>query len=203
MVRTGLYFAALPASLSATCFWLGWVPAGILLAGLAAFILFFFRDPERTIPDMPGAIVSPADGRVLSVDEVEWEGTSRTRISIFLSVFNVHVNRVPIAGKIVKAEYRRGRFHIASRSVASSENEQNEITVEGERTTVVFRQIAGLIARRIEFWCEVGDEMARGQRVGMIRFGSRTEILFDPAYRARVRPGETVYGGSTVLAVRP
>ena len=203
MVRTGFYFAAPVAVLSAGSFWLEWMSASLLLAGLAAFILFFFRDPKRTIPDIPGAIVSPADGRVLSIDEAEWQGKSFMRISIFLSIFNVHVNRAPIAGRITNAEYRHGSFHVASRNVASSENEQNEITMEGEGTTVVFRQIAGLIARRIEFWSKVGDEMSRGERVGMIRFGSRTEILFDPAYRTKVRPGDTVYGGSTVLAVRP
>ena len=202
MVRTGFYFAAPPAALSALCFWLGWSAACFALAALAAFVLFFFRDPERDIPDRPGAIVSPADGRVLTIDAAEFEGTPLTRISIFLSVFSVHVNRAPIAGRIVEANYRPGRFHVASRDAASRENEQNEIRMEGEGTTVVFRQIAGLIARRIEFWRKVGDEMSRGERVGMIRFGSRTEILFDPAYELRVKPGDTVYGGSTILAVR-
>lgn len=202
MVRTGFYFALPPALLSLLSIWLAWFVAAGFLLGLAAFVLFFFRDPERAIPGLPGAIVSPADGCVLSVEAAEWAGEPRTRISIFLSLFDVHVNRVPIAGRIVEADYRPGRFHIASRRQAGEENEQNVITIRGEGTTVVFKQIAGILARRIEFWRRVGDEMTRGERVGMIRFGSRAEIFFDPGYKPRVKPGDAVRGGSTVLAVR-
>jgi phosphatidylserine decarboxylase len=200
MVRTGWYFAALPAALAGLLVWQQWWAAAGALASLTLFILFFFRDPERAIPAEPGAIVSPADGRVLSVEASEWEGEPRTRISIFLSIFNVHVNRAPIAGKVTNLSYQPGRFHVASKELAGERNEQNVITMEGEGTRVVFKQIAGLIARRIEFWRKTGDDLARGERVGMIRFGSRTEILFDPAYTVQVKPGDTVHGGASVLA---
>ncbi|HXE74651.1 MAG TPA: phosphatidylserine decarboxylase family protein [Candidatus Xenobia bacterium] len=200
MIRTGYVFASVPALLGALLLWLGWwIPAGVLLA-LAAFILFFFRDPERQIPAATGAIVSPADGRVLAVDQVVPGGRPLTRISIFLSLFDVHVNRAPIAGRIAEVLYRPGKFHIASQPQASWENEQNEVVMEGEGTRVVFRQIAGLLARRIEFWKKTGDELARGERLGMIRFGSRVEVFFEPRYRVRVQPGEHVRGGSTILA---
>jgi phosphatidylserine decarboxylase len=200
MVRTGWYFAALPAALAGLLVWQQWWAAAGALASLTLFILFFFRDPERAIPAEPGAIVSPADGRVLSVEASEWEGEPRTRISIFLSIFNVHVNRAPIAGKITNLSYQPGRFHVASKEVAGERNEQNVITMEGEGTRVVFKQIAGLIARRIEFWRKTGDDLARGERVGMIRFGSRTEILFDPAYTVRVKPGDTAAPGNLPAA---
>jgi phosphatidylserine decarboxylase len=202
MVRIGFAFASVPAAAGATLLWLGWWIAGGALLALAAFVLFFFRDPERRIPQEPGVIVSPADGWVLSVEEASRNGAQTTRISIFLSLFDVHVNRAPIAGRIVSAEYRPGKFHIASLDRASVENEQNEVIMEGEGTRVVFRQIAGVLARRIEFWRKPGDELARGQRVGMIRFGSRVEVFFEPRYRPRVKKGEHVRGGASILAQR-
>jgi len=202
MIRTGFYFAAGPGLVGALFAWLGWWGPAVLFFALAAFVLFFFRDPERAVPTAPGAIVSPADGRVLTVDQTSLEGRSQTRISIFLSVFDVHVNRAPIAGRIGAVQYRPGRFHVASREAASRENEQNEVALEGEGTRVVFRQIAGILARRIEFWKRLGDQLERGQRVGMIRFGSRTEVFFEPHYRVQVRPGEHVKGGATILAIR-
>lgn len=202
MVRTGWYFASLPAALAGLFFWFEWWAAGGFSSALALFVLYFFRDPDRTIPATPGAIVSPADGRVLAVETSGWNGEPRTKISIFLSVMNVHVNRAPIAGRIIDTSYQPGRFHVASTDAAGENNEQNIVTIEGEGTRVVFKQIAGMLARRIEFWRRVGDELARGERVGMIRFGSRTEIFFDPGYTVQVRPGDTVHGGSTVLALK-
>ena len=202
IVRTGYFFAAAPALAGALAVVLGWQIAGAALLALAVFILFFFRDPERAIPAEPGVLVSPADGRVLGVEEIELEGRAVTRVSIFLSIFDVHVNRAPIAGRVSAVRYQRGRFHVASQPAASEENEMNEVAVEGEGTRVVFRQIAGLIARRIEFWSRMGEELARGQRVGLIRFGSRVEVFFEPAYRAQVSAGARVHGGSSVLAAR-
>jgi len=202
MVRIGYAFASVPTAAGALLLWLGWWIAGGALLALAAFVLFFFRDPEREIPDAPGAIVSPADGWVLSIGEASVNGTTQSRITIFLSLFDVHVNRAPIAGRIASAEYRRGKFLVASRARASRENEQNEITMDGEGTVVVFRQIAGVLARRIEFWKKPGDVLARGERVGMIRFGSRVEVFFEPRFRARVKPGDHVRGGSSILAQR-
>lgn len=202
MVRTGFFYASVPALTGVLLLWPGWWWAAGVLLGLAAFVLFFFRDPEREITSAPGAIVSPADGRVLAVEATTRDGRPRTRVSIFLSLFDVHVNRAPIAGTITAVRYRPGKFHIASRAAASHENEQNEITLEGEGTCVVFKQIAGILARRIEFWKKPGDTVERGQRVGMIRFGSRVEVFFAPCYRVRVESGEHVQGGSSILALR-
>jgi len=202
MVRTGYYFAVPPALAGLLFSWLGLWGLATIFFLLAGFALYFFRDPERTIPGTSGAIVSPADGRVLSVDQTGLEGVSHTRITIFLSVFDVHVNRAPIGGRVEAVDYRKGRFHMASHDHAGRENEQNQVTLAGEGTRVVFRQIAGILARRIEFWKKVGDQLERGQRLGMIRFGSRVEIFFPPHYRPQVRPGDHVQGGSTILAIR-
>ena len=202
IVRTGFFYAGVPAVPAVVLLWLGWwVAAGFCLA-LAAFVLFFFRDPERVVTAAPGAVVSPADGRVLAVDTATLNGGQQMHVSIFLSLFDVHVNRAPIAGTVREVNYRPGKFHIASRAQAGRENEQNEVMVEGEGTRVVFRQIAGVLARRIEFWQKRGDQLERGQRVGMIRFGSRVEIFFPPCYRVQVKAGEHVRGGSSVLAIR-
>lgn len=192
----------MPTLAAAVLLWLGWwIAAGFGLA-LAAFVLFFFRDPERVVTAAPGAIVSPADGRVLAVDTATLNGGRQTHVSIFLSLFDVHVNRSPIAGTVRQVDYRPGKFHVASWTPASRENERNEIVVEGEGTRVVFRQIAGILARRIEFWQKPGDRLERGQRVGMIRFGSRVEIFFPCCYQVQVKAGEHVRGGSSVLATR-
>lgn len=186
----------------AAALWWGWWLVGAALLLLAAFVLYFFRDPERVVPMEPGAVVSPADGRVLAVESADLRGRPHTRVSIFLSLFDVHVNRAPIAGRITGVEHRPGKFHIASRQEASRENEQNEVTIEGEGTQVVFKQIAGILARRIEFWAKSGDQLERGQRVGLIRFGSRVEVFLEPCYRVQVGPGGRVRGGSSVLATR-
>ncbi|MGH9702688.1 MAG: phosphatidylserine decarboxylase family protein, partial [Candidatus Acidiferrales bacterium] len=173
--------------------------AGILLL-LGAFVLYFFRDPERTIPSDPASIVSPADGHVMEVLEEPLEGLPGRRISIFLSVFDVHVNRVPVAGVIRRIEYRKGRFYAAMRGRASAENEQNMIRISSLQGEVVFKQIAGWIARRILCWKSEGDQVARGERVGMIRFGSRVDIWMPPGVEILVRRGQRVAGGSSVLA---
>ncbi|MGH9862467.1 MAG: phosphatidylserine decarboxylase family protein [Candidatus Acidiferrales bacterium] len=202
MVRTGFYFASGPVLVAGVAAWRGWWAAGAVFFLLGAFVLYFFRDPERRVPMTPGAVVSPADGRVMSINNINEHQPTRTQISIFLSLFDVHVNRSPIAGSIASVRYRPGRFHVASREEAGRENEQNEVTVEGEGTQVTFRQIAGLLARRIEFWPRPGDALERGQRVGMIRFGSRVEVLLEPGYRVLVNPGEHVRGGSSIVAIR-
>lgn len=202
MIRTGLTFAALPAVAGALLGWQGWWVPSIALLGVAGFILFFFRDPERAVPTTPGAIVAPADGRVLKVEEVTLDGGAYTQVSIFLSLFDVHVNRAPIGGTIARVRYRPGKFHVASGRHASRENEQNEVVLEGDGLRVVFRQIAGILARRIEFWKKPGDAVVRGQRLGMIRFGSRAEVVFDRRCRLQVKPGEHVRAGSTILAIR-
>jgi phosphatidylserine decarboxylase len=167
---------------------------------LALFLLWFFRDPERAIPDSPGAVVSPADGKITDVSWVTENGEKRARISIFLSVFDVHVNRSPIAGIIREVRYRRGKFLNAMNEASAEQNEQNIVRMEGDAQTVIFKQIAGLLARRIVFHPKVGDRLERGQRVGLIKFGSRTDILLNSNAKLQVKVGDRVRGGASVLA---
>jgi phosphatidylserine decarboxylase len=201
MVRDGIYYGL---AFIAAAVLVGWLTLPILAAIpvlLAAFFLWFFRDPERAIPAAQGAIVSPADGKVTDVSVVEQNGGRRTRVSIFLSVFNVHVNRSPSAGVITDVKYKTGQFRNAMNAVSAEFNEQNVVTVEGERGTVVFKQIAGLLARRIVFNKKIGDHVALGERVGLIKFGSRVDVFFAADVEMRVRVGDNVKGGSSVLAV--
>ena len=198
MVRDGIYYAAalIVAGLGLTYVASWFVALPMFL--LAAFCLYFFRDPNRTVPD--GAVaVSPADGRVVSLKATDAGGT---RVSIFLNIFDVHVNRTPIAGKITDVEYQPGRFLVASREDASTANEQNVITVEGDGTRVVFKQIAGLIARRIVCWKKTGDVVRAGERIGLIKFGSRVDVFFGPEWDVTVNVRERVSGGSSVIARR-
>ena len=171
---------------------------GLPLYILAAFCLYFFRDPERAIPAGPVA-VSPADGKVVAVKR---ESATQTRISIFLNIFDVHVNRAPIGGTIAEVHYRKGQFHVASREESSAENEQNEVSVRGEGTCVVFKQIAGLIARRIVFTKQMGDLVTKGERVGLIKFGSRVDVLLGPEWEIIVQPGARVLAGTSAIARR-
>src|SRR4029077_2703735 len=164
------------------------------------FFLWFFRDPERVIPDSAGAVVSPADGKVTDVSSILVNGTARTRISIFLSVFDVHVNRSPMAGVIREVRYQKGKYLNAMNPASAEHNEQNAVTLEGGGQTIVFKQIAGLLARRIVFTKKVGDRVARGERVGLIKFGSRTDVVLDRSADVQVKVGDRVKGGSSVLA---
>jgi phosphatidylserine decarboxylase len=200
MVRDG-YFYALPLILAAVLIsWLTHPLWALPVVFLAAFCLWFFRDPERVVTQVAGAIVSPGDGKVTDVSNVMLAGAERKRISIFLNVFNVHVNRSPIAGTIREVRYQKGKFVNAMDANSAEENEQNIVTVEGEGHTVVFKQIAGLIARRIVFTKKVGDIVARGERVGLIKFGSRVDVLMEPHVQIAVKVGDHVRGASTVLA---
>ena len=203
MVRDGYFYGAGGILAAAVIAWLAAWPYAIPVLLLAAFCLWFFRDPERVIPAEAGAVVSPADGKVTDVTATELDGRPHTRISIFLSVFDVHVNRSPIAGVITKVEYRPGRFHNALSTVSAVKNEQNIVTVEGDGHRVVFKQIAGILARRIVFTKKLGDRVERGERVGLIKFGSRTDVLLDAAADVHVVVGERVRGGSSVLAHLP
>ena len=198
MVRDGLYYGAglTTAGVLVSALVQPW--SGLPLFVLAAFCLYFFRDPEREIPGGPVA-VSPADGKVVVVRP---EGASSTRISIFLNIFDVHVNRTPIAGTITDVKYRKGRFLVASKEVASVQNEQNTVVVEGNGTRVVFSQIAGLIARRIVFNKRQGDQVSAGERIGMIKFGSRMDVVLGPEWDIVVQEGMHVAAGSSVLARR-
>src|SRR5579863_4159820 len=197
MVRDGIYYGAALTSGGVLISYISQPWFGLPLFILAAFCLYFFRDPERTVPSGPVA-VSPADGKVVAVRA---EG-SGTRISIFLNIFDVHVNRTPIAGTITGVLYQKGRFLVASKELASAQNEQNTVVVEGGGTRVVFKQIAGLIARRIVFSKKPGDMVAAGERVGLIKFGSRVDVELGPEWEIVVREGMRVSAGSSVLARR-
>jgi phosphatidylserine decarboxylase len=200
MVRDGYFYAG---PLIAAGILLGWLasPAwAVVPCLLAVFFLWFFRDPERAIPQEAGAVVAPGDGKVTDVSTVLLGNERQTRISIFLSVFDVHVNRSPIAGVIRDVRYQRGQFLNAMNKVSAEQNEQNIVTMEGDCQRVVFKQIAGLLARRIVFYPKVGDRLERGQRVGLIKFGSRVDVLLDASARVKVKVGDRVKGGASVLA---
>ena len=202
MVRDGLlYGAALLVVAGVVWFashllWLAAIP--VLLA---AFFLWFFRDPSRTVPQGAGLVVSPADGKVEEADWIETTAGSRVRVTIFLNVFDVHVNRVPISGTVSLVEHREGQFLNAMKPESAVHNEQTLITIDGGEYSVSFKQIAGLLARRIVCRLKPGDRVERGQRMGLIKFGSRVDVLLPAAVQLRVKAGDRVKGGSSVLAV--
>ena len=204
MVRDGIFYA-LGFCIAAALIWLltqsVWVTAIPVL--FALFFLWFFRDPPRSIPSGTGEIVSPADGVVTEADWIETTGGSRYRISIFLNVFDVHVNRSPVAGTVKAVEYREGAFLNAMKPESGLLNEQTLVVIDAGDYDVSFKQIAGLLARRIVCKVKVGDRLERGQRVGMIKFGSRTDVLMPADVVPRVRIGMRVKGGSSILAVLP
>jgi phosphatidylserine decarboxylase len=203
MVRDGYYYGAALALVAALAGWrAGWQWA-IAPAVLGAFFLWFFRDPERVIPAENGLVVSPADGRVTAVAPAELDGAPLTRVSIFLNIFSVHVNRSPVAGTIESVEYRRGSFRNAMNSASSGENEQNVVTIRSEGQIIVFKQIAGLLARRIVFSKKIGDQVDRGERVGLIKFGSRTDVFLPRDATVQVKIGDCVHGGSSIVARLP
>lgn len=198
MVKDGFYYALPLGTAAILLSWLVQPLAGLPLLVVALFCLFFFRDPERAIPSGPVA-VSPADGKVVAV--LPLEGGQR-RVSIFLSPFDVHVNRCPIGGVITQVCYQRGKFQVASREEASAENEQNTLVVDDGQSQVVFKQIAGLIARRIVCDKKVGDRVQMGERFGLIKFGSRMDVILGPEWELAVARGDRVRAGSSVLARR-
>ena len=202
MVRDGYFYAAGCLLAAVLIAWLTHWPFALPLLLLAAFFLWFFRDPERFITTLPGAVVSPGDGKITDISPVTVKEKTLQRISIFLSVFDVHVNRSPIAGVIRDVHYQKGKFLNAMGANSAEENEQNIVTVEGDGTSVVFKQIAGLIARRIVFRKKPGDRVAAGERVGLIKFGSRVDVLFGPEWEIVVQPGMRVAAGSSILARR-
>ena len=198
IVLDGILYGLAFAAAGALVTWLlsPWFAIPLWLLGI--FCLYFFRDPERPIPGGPVA-VSPADGKVVAVKA---ESPVLQRLSIFLNIFDVHVNRTPIAGTVTDVKYQKGAFHVASLESCSTENEQNIVTVEGDGTRVVFKQIAGLIARRIVFRPKPGDHVAIGERIGLIKFGSRVDVLFGPEWEIVVKPGDRVSAASSVIARR-
>jgi phosphatidylserine decarboxylase len=206
--RTGLPFYAPPIAIGAAVLAIAPGSAiglgfGVVLVAAGAFSLYFFRDPERTIPADDAAVVSPADGTVVAVEDLDatphYEGKCR-RVSIFLSIFNVHINRAPYAGTVTAIAHQPGQFKNAMRADTTDCNEANTIQMRTDRGAMTVRQIAGLVARRIVCVCGVGDRVEKGRRMGMIRFGSRTELYLPPNTEICVRVKEKVYGGATVIA---
>jgi phosphatidylserine decarboxylase len=201
MVRDGIYYGLGLFVVAGLVAWLTVPALAAVPLLLAAFFLWFFRDPERRIPAVQGAIVSPADGKVTDISAVQEDGQRRTRISIFLNVFDVHVNRSPVSGVIEEIRYQKGKFGNAMSAASAEQNEQNVVTIGADAGRVVMKQIAGLLARRIVFTKKVGDRLERGERVGLIKFGSRTDVIFPADAEMKVRVGDRVKGGSTVLAI--
>ncbi len=204
MVRDGYIYGL---SLLVVAVLLAWATGnwawGIVPVLLAAFFLWFFRDPERTIPTGAGLIVSPGDGLVTETVTISTPEGEKQRISIFLNVFNVHVNRSPIGGVLSRVQYHKGKYLNAMNPASADRNEQNVVTVRGEGIEVTFKQIAGLIARRIVFNLREGDAVERGQRVGLIKFGSRVDVIVPAGAALKVTVGDKVKGGASVLAAMP
>lgn len=201
MVRDGYYygiaFGLVALMLRLLRFGWGWTAIPLLLA---LFFLWFFRDPERVIPQGPGLVVSPADGVVTEIARLETPAGARLRISIFLSVFDVHINRSPIGGVVTGLRYQKGRFGNALSAASAEQNEQNVAVIEGEGAEVTVKQIAGLLARRIVFTPLVGQRLQRGERIGMIKFGSRVDVLLPESARVLVARRDRVRGGASILA---
>lgn len=205
MVRDGYYYGFALVAVAVVVYLLtgGWAWAAIPLL-FAAFFLWFFRDPHREIPQGEGLVVSPADGKLTEIARVQTPGGERLRLSIFLSVFNVHVNRAPMAGTVLRVTYQRGLYLNAMNPDSAEKNEQNTVVLGTEDGyEISFKQIAGLLARRIVFTKREGDRVERGERVGLIKFGSRTDLLLPGDFEVLVQKGQRVKGGSTILARRP
>jgi phosphatidylserine decarboxylase len=204
MVRDGYIYGLSLIAVAAVLTWAtgnwAWGIAPVLLA---AFFLWFFRDPQRTIPVGDGLIVSPGDGLVTETVSINTPEGTRQRISIFLSVFDVHVNRSPISGVLSRVHYQKGQYLNAMNPASAERNEQNVVTVRGESFEITFKQIAGLLARRIVFNHAEGETVERGQRVGLIKFGSRVDVVIPAEAELKVKVGERVKGGSSVLAAMP
>ena len=203
MVKEGYWFGLPPLAVGVALLALRSPVAtlvGGLLVFLALFIFYFFRNPVRGIPMEPGVVVSPADGRVVVVKDEENAGRPGKRVSIFLAIWNVHVNRAPDAGTITRLEYKPGKFMAAWVEKASLDNEQNVFTLASEYGEIVFKQIAGWVARRVVSWKKTGDTVGRGELVGLVRFGSRVDLWLPEGAEMAVKVGDHVKGGSSVIA---
>lgn len=198
IAREGTLYIAIPAVFGAAATVFGWWHVGLLFSAIALFMAYFFRDPKRVPPSDSDVVVSPADGKVTRIESATAPG-GPTLISIFLSPLDVHINRSPIPGKIVDVVYSPGKFLMATNENASLVNEQNALTIQGEKITVVCKQIAGILARRIICWKRKGDQLKLGERFGMIKFSSRTDVLLPANVRVTVAEGDRVRGGVTVI----
>jgi len=202
----GWPFILTPAALALVIYWLRWPKAALAMGLLALFMAYFFRDPERVPPPASDAILAPADGKVVEVIPfTEWQGPGGeplTQVGIFLSPWDVHINRAPVAGTVEAVAYRPGTFQVAWAPAASLQNEQTLIHLRTAGGDLWMKQVAGVLARRIVTWVRPGDKVEAGERVGLIRFGSRTDLILPSRYAVRVRPGQRAVGGVTVVAVR-
>lgn len=198
MVKEGYPFVLVPLFFAIGFAIFGWWIPVVLFLLLAAFMAYFFRDPARTIPMDAGLVVSAADGRVTRIDKTD----DSTTISVFLSPLDVHINRSPIGGTITNIDYIKGKKMPATSDTASFENERNTLTIEGEGVTVKCTQIAGIVARRIVCWPKVGDNLARGEKFGLIKFSSRTDLVIPKEFEICVKVGDRVKGGETIMALR-
>lgn len=203
IVREGWMFIAIPALLSVVCFLLHWIIPGLVFAVLALFCLFFFRNPTRTIPQEAGVVVAPADGRVMDITRMEeplFMNGEAVRISIFLSLFNVHINRMPVDGMIEIIQPVSGLYLPAYNVEAGSKNQRNYIGISSDVGRLIVVQITGAIARRLVCWAKVGQFMPRGERFGLIRFGSCTEVYLPSHADIKVAVGDKIRGGNSVIA---
>lgn len=200
MVRDGYYYGFVLLGAAVLIGWLTTPIWAVIPVLLACFFMWFFRDPERAVPPEPGLVVAPADGKVTAISPAMLNGRDYTRLSIFLNVFNVHVNRSPMGGVIRSAKYQEGKFLNAMNEACADLNEQNTVVVEGEGHTLVFKQIAGLLARRVVFTKKVGDMVGRGERIGLMKFSSRMDVFLERSATIQVKAGDHVKGGSSVLA---
>lgn len=199
----GWIFIAIPALLSLFCFIVSWKIAGVIWAVLCLFCLFFFRNPDRTIPEGAGLVVSPADGKVMDVTRIEeplFINGEAIKIQIFLSLFNVHINRMPVEGTIECVQHVNGSFLPAYNAEAGYKNQRNYIGISSQEGRFIVAQITGLIARRLVCWVTVGQHLSRGERLGLIRFGSCTEVYLPGHAEVQVAPGDKVRGGKSVIA---
>lgn len=200
MAREGIPYIVVPLILALLAFVLGYWPVGLLLLFISGFMAFFFRDPKRDVPGDENIVVSPADGRITRISLVAPEDDdSPTLVSIFLSPLDVHINRSPISGTITDVSYKKGRFLMATNEKASLVNEQNTLTIENQSLTVVCKQIAGILARRIVCWKHAGDHVGLGERFGLIKFSSRTDLILPPKVKLEVHEGMRVKGGLTII----
>jgi phosphatidylserine decarboxylase len=200
VAREGLPYIIIPALLATLVFALGYWAVALPLLAITAFMAYFFRDPERQPPAEEGVIVSPADGRVTRVRALAPDDAGSPKVvSIFLSPLDVHINRAPIAGKITNVAYTKGKFLMATREETSLVNEQNTLTIEGARITIVCKQVAGVLARRIICWKRAGDQVELGERFGLIKFSSRTDLVLPAEVEVLVREGMRVRGGTTII----
>jgi phosphatidylserine decarboxylase len=200
IARDGLWYIAIPALLAAILLVLSYWVVAIAFVIVLAFMIWFFRDPHRVPPSEPDVVVAPADGRVTRVTRLAPDDKdSPTLISIFLSPLDVHINRSPISGRVTDVSYTRGKFLMATNEQASLVNEQNALTIEGDKTSVVCKQIAGILARRIVCWKHKHDQVTRGERIGLIKFSSRTDVVLPANVKVMVSEGMRVRGGTTII----